>query len=327
MGKKVKKKICKGGWFLGYWKGEQIALIPKYNPNHKEEDYTIEEVEVEEEGLIPRIIDPLEMPLSEIREICEENDCPFGWVTGLYLSDHQVSIDEMDLIQKAIDHFVALKSAGTTSMQYRKQFNKMVLEESIAPLSPIAVYKERISQVEQEVLEISAESTNMQMYYMLQSFHKYLEDPNSFEPSHPTGQYRHRKADILTKEESKLFFSALYELDPKYELFARVLWELNSGSDSIVPIEALLRLKKYNMDTNSKVINIYSNSISSTSLWAIVLPEELFLQLEGLAQDTDLFVFRNRSGGHIDSGQVRRKFAKASKLAKLKRRVSPKHLR
>ena len=79
----VKKKICRNGFILGYWKGERVGMVPKYHPDSKSKDYVIEEVEVGEDDSYPRLIDPSETPLAEIKEICEANDISFFGVTGL----------------------------------------------------------------------------------------------------------------------------------------------------------------------------------------------------------------------------------------------------
>ena len=37
----VMRKISKGGFMLGYWKGEQVALIPQYHPDAKPGEYEV----------------------------------------------------------------------------------------------------------------------------------------------------------------------------------------------------------------------------------------------------------------------------------------------
>ena len=79
----VKKKICKEGSLLGHWRKEYVAIPIPYSPNNEAYSYTVEEIEVPENSFILRLIDPFTTPLTEIIEICEFNDRPFWWVTGI----------------------------------------------------------------------------------------------------------------------------------------------------------------------------------------------------------------------------------------------------
>ena len=171
---------------------------------------------------------------------------------------------------------------------------------------------------------------------MLQSFHSFLKEPSSLNIQSSTYQYQHKRKDAMTEAEAHQFFPALYQINPTYELIGRVLRYLNydilldkedgeETNTSIVPLESLLRLKKTDVEHNC--VTLYARSIDRTSMWSLYLPDELFSRVSQLAEETDLFVFRNKFGGPLDSGQIRRKFAKASKLANLARDISPKHLR
>lgn len=336
MGKKVKKKICKNGFMLGYWKKEPVALVPIHHPDNENKNLEIIEIEVDEKERIPRLIDPSKDSLAEIREICEENNLSFGWVTGLFSKGCQGIFSDADYVEKAIDYFIAMRSVGTTTAQYRKQFKKLIDEGTINPHGSIEGYKTQIQRIEGEALEISAESTNLQIYYMLQSFHAFLKDPSAFKPRASTNQYRHKRKGAMTDEEAELFFPALYQINPNYELIGKVLRHLNYDTlleeqngkkvnASIIPLESLLRLQS--QDVQDSCVTLYASALDGTSMWGLYLPEDLYSRVLKLAQETDVFVFKNKSGGPLDPGQIRRKFFEASKLAKLSRVISPIHLR
>ncbi len=336
MAKKVKKKICKGGYMLGYWKKGPVALIPAHHPDNKDKNFEIVEIEVDEKERIPRLIDPSKDSLAEIREICEENNHSFGFVTGLFSKGYQDIFSDADYVEKAIDYFIAMRSVGTTTAQYRKQFKKLIDTGTITPHSSIGDYKAQTNRIEGDALKISSESTSWQTYYMLQSFHAFLEDPSDFQVRSSTDQYKHKRKGAMTDEEAQRFFPALYQINPTYELIGRVLRYLNYDTlleekngekvnASVVPLESLLRLQSD--DVWDSCVTLYANALDGMSMWALYLPDDLYSRVLKLAQETDVFVFRNKFGGPLDPAQIRRKFFAASKLAKLSRVISPIHLR
>ena len=171
---------------------------------------------------------------------------------------------------------------------------------------------------------------------MLKSFHAFLKDPSDFKESPSTDQYKHKRKEAMTEEEAERFFPALYQINPTYELIGRVLRYLNYDTmledqngekvnASIVPLESLLRLQSH--DVKDSCVTLYASALDKTSMWWLYLPDDLYSRVWQLAQETDVFVFKNKFGGPLDPGQIRRKFFEASKLAKLSRVISPIHLR
>ncbi len=133
--KMVKKKIYTGGFFSGYWKGKPVAMSARYNPSAKPEQHTIKEIDVPEDKLFPELIDPEVTPLSTIKEICEYNDIPFLWVTGINPSKPEsTKLQNSDSVEKAIEHFIIFFSKGTTTYQYRKIFDDLIREKVINPV-------------------------------------------------------------------------------------------------------------------------------------------------------------------------------------------------
>jgi hypothetical protein len=321
---------------LGYWKKEPVALIPAHHPDKKDKNFEIEEIEVDEDASIARLIDPSTEPLAEIREICEVNDISFSWVTGLSPKGYRAMFSNEDPVEKAIDHFIAMRSMGTTTAQYRKQFKKLIDKGAIHPHSSVEDYKMQMLRIEGDALKMSAASTNMQIYYMLQSFHAFLKDPSALQVRSSTDQYKHKRKGAMTDEEAERFFPALYQINPTYELIGRVLRYLNYDTlleeqngekvnASVIPLESLLRLQSH--DVRDSCVTLYANALDGMSMWGLYLPDDLYSRVWQLAQVTDVFVFRNKFGGPLDPGQIRRKFFEASKLAKLSRVISPIHLR
>ena len=187
--KMVRRKICRGGFFLGYWKGERVALIPQYHPQAKPGEYIVEEVEFPIDYPIPRIIDPTETRLSEIKEICEFNNFPLSWIvdTGAKAPD-TIKIHGNSPIQNAIEYFIALRTSGTTTAQYRRLFGDLIQEGIIDPLVSLDDYLQRANTVEESALKFSSlgphsskyYNYNDKMYNMLRSFHAFLKNPQYF---------------------------------------------------------------------------------------------------------------------------------------------------
>lgn len=321
---------------LGYWKKEPVALIPAHHPDNKDKNFEVVEIEVDEDESVARLIDPSTESLAEIREICEANDIFFSWVTGLSPKNYRAMFSNEDPVEKAIDHFIAMRSMGTTTTQYRKQFKKLIDKGTIHLHSSVEDYKMQMQRIEGDALKMSAASTNWQIYYMLQSFHTFLKDPSALKERPSTDQYKHKRKGAMTDEEAERFFPTLYQINPTYELIGRVLRYLNYDTlleeqngekvnASIIPLESLLRLQSH--DVRDSCVTLYANALDGMSMWGLYLPDDLYSRVWQLAQETDVFVFRNKFGGPIDPGQIRRKFFKASRLAKLSRVISPIHLR
>ena len=137
----VKKKIYTGGFYLGYWKGKPVALSSRYYPGKDSSGYCIKEIEVPEDEPFLELIDPEVTPLATIKEICEYNDVPFFWVTGVNIGDKEaVHIMENDTVEKAIANFIVFCSKGTTSYQYQRIFDDLAREGVINPSSDVASY-------------------------------------------------------------------------------------------------------------------------------------------------------------------------------------------
>ena len=98
----------------------------------------------------------------------------------------------------------------------------------------------------------------------------------------------------------------------------------NPEEGFIVPIEYLLQMQVHQVG-DENVPSIYGHKLGRSIQFALYLRDDLFQRLVELANQNDLFVFQNRRGGPIDSGQVRRAFREASKACGL-RDISPAQL-
>jgi hypothetical protein len=333
----VKKKICRNGVIEGFWKGERVGLIPRYHPDCRPDDYVIEEVEVVEDDSYPRLIDPLEVPLVEIKEICEGNGVSFFWVTGLSQSEKDdLAIRDGDTLGSAIELFIAMNSAGSTPAQYRRFFESLVRNGIIDFAWAVGKYKEQKEEVIDKAyaLPIPEKKEGEARYrnrYILTSLHAFLEHPSHYEVRKTTGNYQSkRRKDCLTDEEAEIFFPALKKINPIYELIGQILRYYNRemfenpAEAFIVPIEYLLQMQVHQVG-NDNVPSIYGHKLGRSIQFALYLRDDLFERLVKLANQNDLFVFQNRRGGPIDSGQVRRAFRETSKACGL-RDISPSHL-
>ena len=184
----VKIKICKQGYLPAYWKGGQVALIPRYHPDRKPEQFIIEEVEVSDDISFPKIIDPEETSLAILKEICAVNHYPLHWFVNIITKDKiTFQINGSDPLQKAIDYFIALNSAGTTTAQYRRIFADLIKGGVIDPRSSVESYlKQEGDKAEDASLSFSCledgsakyYNYNDKIYYILRSFRIFLKNPH-----------------------------------------------------------------------------------------------------------------------------------------------------
>lgn len=333
----IKRKICEKEFLLGYWKGGRVALVPKYHPDANPDEYVIKEVEMLANDPFPKLIDPETTPLSIIREICEFNDRPFGWVTGIY-PDNQgiVKIEKGDSIQNAIEYFIALGTASTTSTQYRRIFNDLIKEGIIEPSLKISFYLNQANNIEELVLKFSTDRNyNEKISNILQSFYRFIREGKISVKKTGNGFYKSKVKVRLKKEDAKAFFKALKSINPVHELVARILWFLNNElaknpeEGPMVFLEEVLKLKEENISNEpfACTVSFFTRRKTGTKLFATYLPEDLFERVQELSERTDMFIFRTKKGSPIDPSQIRRSFIKASKLAKLPMVVTPIHLR
>lgn len=335
---KVKKKICSAGYMLGYWKGERVALMPKYHPHSKLDDYIVEEIEVEEGFEVPRLIDPLETPLAEIKEICEENNIEFFWVTGLSTHVRDVDLQKTDSLDKAINQFIALNSAGTTTTQYRRLFDRLVKEGILNPNSSVEEFEEHSSEVVDLAYNLPAEGSieaKTRMFHILQSFQLFLEQPNTKKLKEHSGRYKHKREDFLTDDEAATFFPTLKKINSTFELIGKLMRYLNremyltQEEAPIISLESILHLKTDDLDqtVGHNVVNFYSQKTSGLKMFSFHIPDELYEQVLMLARNSDLYVFHNKWGAPFNPRQIYKAFFQASKAAKLGRIITPIHIR
>lgn len=355
--KMVKRKICRKGYLLGYWKGERVALIPQYHPEAQPGEYVIEEVEVPINDPSPRVIDPKETPLSEIKEICGFNDLPLSWIIGIDPRDREaIKLNGDSLIQKAIEYFITFDTEGTTIAQYRRIFDELIRENVIDPQASIDCYLQRTDDVELSALKFSSLENrsvehynyNDKIYNMLRSFHAFLRDPNCLgmkKEKKGSKPYRAKRKNCLTEEEAQVFFPALKEVNPIHELIARVLrWfnrEICDHPDApIIHLESILQMKDTDIGPDSLAdvretlpdnvggnsVSVRSHTLNGYKMICYYVPGTMYAELSAFAHNTDLFIFRNKSGAPIDARLVRRSFSKACKKANL-RNITPSQLR
>ncbi len=334
----VKVKAYRGYFLLGYWKRRLIGVPIPFAPGSDQARDYFELIEMPDNISILDIIDPKEMSPVTIREICEKNDFPFGWVTGMnpLQAGFELVLNEDDFLDKAIFYFIALRASSTTASQYRRQFSRLRGVGIIKNGSTICKYLINLMDIERDVFQLSEDNTNMQIYHMLQAFHAFLKDPKHVKRRKKPMNYEHtRREDRLQEEEADQFFAALKKVNPTHELFGRILYYLNqmfkgdSDEGPIIEVETLLRLKKDDLqgENGHSVINFVTRKGLEPTFFSTYIPEELFARLLPLAAKSLLYVFHNKHQGPIDSGQIRRAFVRASKLAGLSRKISPAHLR
>ncbi|MBS0626897.1 MAG: hypothetical protein JSS09_01650 [Verrucomicrobia bacterium] len=185
--KLVKKKICKNA-FRGYWKKKSIALIPKYRPGAKPDDYTIEEIEVPENFPVPEILDPNTTPLSVVKEICNIIGIPFSWVTQITPETITSTIANSPL-SEAIEYFLVFGTNGTTLSQYRRIFQDLSEGGVIALNMLVTDYLEGCGKIKADALNFSDLGNardkshynyNDKIYNVLKSFYLFLQNPNHF---------------------------------------------------------------------------------------------------------------------------------------------------
>jgi len=325
--KLVKAKICRGGLLLAYWKGERVALVPRYHPDAKPGDYLIEEIDLPHDHSLPRIIDPNETSLSIIREICEINDRPFFWITGIDPRDKEaIKIVGHDTLQKAIEYFIAFCTAGGTTAQYRRIFNDLIKGGVIDPASLVEFYMQTTDKVENlarnfSALEKGSEKKynyNDKIYNVLVAFHRFIRTGEIPRKKGRKYQYRSKLDKLPKQEEVDLLCEALKSINPVYELVIKIYWYLNyemyfkPSEAPMISMEGLLKLKLENLDLEHNGVSIITRSVNGPVFFTTVLPDELFEAIALLEKKTDMYIFRTKKGTPIDSGQLRRAIAKAS---------------
>ncbi len=227
----VKRKICRAGVLEGYWKGEYIAVIPKYHPNENPNDYVVEELDFPSNMKVPRLIEVESTPLSEIKEICEYNDLPFSWITGIDPNDEEaIRVVGSDPLKKAIEHLIAFGSAGTTSSQYRKIFQELKLYGLLELDNTVDFYLSRRGVIANSVLQFShgTRKHHEKIHDVLQSLDKFIASPSSVRQQNKhRDKHRIKFRQAPSQEEMEQFFLALHQVNPVHELVARILWHLN----------------------------------------------------------------------------------------------------
>src|SRR5690242_8832726 len=227
---KIKKKICRAGFLKGYWKGEPVALMPKYHPDGNPDDYIVEEIEVDEGFEVPRLIDLTETSLAEVKEICEKNDIPFFWVIGLSMHVRNIDLKSTDSLDKAINAFIALNSAGTTTTQYRGVFDRLIKEGILDPNSSVKEFEEHSAEVVDRAYNLPSEESieaKTRIFHILQSFQLFLEQPNTKKSKAGSDRYKHKREDFLTDDEAAIFFPALKKINRTFELIGKLMRYLN----------------------------------------------------------------------------------------------------
>lgn len=261
------------------------------------------------------VIDPNEISPAIMREICEKNDLPFGWVTGMnpLQAGFEFTLNEDDFLDKAFICFIALRASSTTASQYRRIFSRLEKDGIIKKSSTISEYLSSLKKIEKEVFQTYEENTDMHIYHVLQSFHEFLRDPNRIKRRKKPINYIHsRREDRLLEEEADQFFAALKKVNPTHELFGRVLYYLNqlfkgdSDEGPVIEVETLLRLKKDDLqgENGRSIINFVTRKGLEPTFFSTYIPEELFARLLPLAAKSLLYVFHNKYQGPIDSAQI-----------------------
>ncbi len=282
---------------------------------------------------------------------------PFCWVTGIDLRDLEaIKITGDTLLQVAIEYFVVFGTAGTTSAQYRRMFDDLAREGVIDPQVSVDRYLQSTDAVEETARNFSCLESrsdehynyNDKIYNMLRSFHAYLKNPNGPGIKMATKgnqHYRAKRNNRLTEEEAKVFFPALKDVNPTHELIARVLWWFNRQicdhpDAPIIHLESVLLMQPSDIGPDSlediretlpdnvggNSVCVRSRAFPGSKMVCYYVPGTMYAELSALARDTDLFIFRNKSGAPIDARLVRRSFRKACKKANL-RNITPSQLR
>lgn len=246
-------RIC-NHYLPAHWQGEDLALIPRYHPNFKPELLSFEEIEVPDDIQIPKLVNPDEIPLTTLQEICALHDYLLSWFINIEKEIPSLKPD--DTVGKAMDQFVAFRSCGTTLTQYRRMFSDLINEGVIDPKATVASYLEKAGAIEKLSLNFSKLDPNIynyndKIYHLLKSFRTFLQDPQlqpAIKKRKTEKFYRAKRKNRPTDEEVKLLFAALKEINPLHELIARILWWFNRESVDhpdapVVHLESVLRMK------------------------------------------------------------------------------------
>jgi hypothetical protein len=335
----VRKKICKEGFLLGYWKKEFVALPIPYAPDNKTSDCTVEERLVPKNMLFPRLIDIKTTSLAEIMAICEFNDRPFWWITGIDPRDPKaIQLAPQDPLEKGIQYFIAFNVKGSIQNQYERYFNYLKNIKILKRNMTVEEFQEEYDEIRKRVGELRRKKDNTPIFFMLNRLKKFLIRPIPIAEKKRTHEYEPKVKDPLKPEEAEKFFSALIAINPVHELIGRILWYYNyemyvtDGVDPnkgpMIPLELIRKIKSENVSCEDNIIDILSNTTNYKGWFMFRLPEELFARVRELKEKTHLFIFQNRRGAPIDPSQIRKSFVEASKQSMPPGRIiTPKHLR
>ena len=209
---------------FGYWKKKKNV----FSTSHEADTYIKDFIEMEIDASI-KVIDLCKTPISLLREICDYNNISFWWMTGIDCKNQEVmQIEKGDTLHKAIEYFLAFKTAGSTTRQYRNMFKDLIDEKVINPSMTLQEYHERKGC---NYTKLSpGPSYNEKLRCMMDSFHRFIVGDNpprikkqTFTFEEIDGQlvqvhlptkkkYRKEKKERLQPEEAEAFILALHSI-------------------------------------------------------------------------------------------------------------------
>lgn len=317
--------IYRGEFSLGYWhfskrrgsKPEKIGIPIPFAPNSNIQECYFYEVEKNKIENYIKVIDPKDFSFTEIKKICEYNNISFFWVTGISQFNRQkINFTEIDPISKAIDFFIMLFAENTVS-QYERCFLEMVDNQIINPNISISDYKKNQSDIIKNILNrySKTEELKFKYYYILISFHNFLKEPLFFKKIHSDHNYKSKRQNHLSESEVNIFLSNLKKINPLHELIAQIIWHINHSIGKgklLFTLDSILRMRTEDFHPQKKMITIYYHKLIKHCFTAVDVPDHICSRLIELITPEEIFIFRNKYGAPIDSGQLRKSFLKAS---------------
>jgi hypothetical protein len=282
---------------------------------------------------VDEILNPYTLPSQDLKKLCTGNGPSLYWVLGQSLDQAAQALSEVKALplHEALEAFFKSRKTASTERRYRRDFEELHAEGLLEGYQTAESLLRGRAQLNQKARSVGIE---VSQHYALRAFLKFIEKPYSKHVVKGGRKQVKRRKDAkdepLSMEERRAFLSKLGRIDPRGELIALLLINLNDGLNSsatepehrtIVSLEALLRLRAH--EINGSMITLYETD----GLIAMPLPPKLLARLCELAENETCYLFRQRKGAPLRSQQVNLIFKQAGDLAGIKnmssRRLRP----
>lgn len=325
-------KVSNKPFVPAHWRGKSIGLPCRYCPGEDPSSYNFKHIEVSTECEVYEAIDRADYSLTELREICEYNDFPFYWLTGLDHHNFDLSLISSTMpLEKALDYFMALFTSGSSTAQYRRIFQDLIDSGITHKAMTLEEFKDKEAEIRKKILNLNPKDEKAKSYtyvdkilFILDSFINFCSGSkkklfvNKYEDC-DRRRKRSKNSKALSEEDKNKILENLSRANSVYALIVKIFIYLN-GPDLFgdedgtpVPLECILKLKKTDILQESYNINLTKKVNNHPYFIWTYIPEDLFEGLEKLSHKTNLFVFQNKKRGQIASTQIRSLFRKISR--------------